>query len=65
MLSTDTEPQERSAAAKTLGRIGAAAKPAVPAFREAWEKRLLILEEAQALYQIDPQAAENVGIPRP
>jgi hypothetical protein len=36
----------------------------VPAFREAWEKRLLSTEDAQALYQIDRQAAEELKIPR-
>ena len=64
MLSMDIEPQERSAAAKALGAMGAAAKPAVPAFREGWEKHLLTIEDAQALYRIDHEAAEDLKIPR-
>jgi hypothetical protein len=34
-------------------------------FRNAWKKQLLTVEEAQALYQIDPEAAEKLGIPAP
>jgi HEAT repeat protein len=63
MLSPEASPEERSAAAQTLGRIGADAKPAVPAFREAWEKRLITVEDARALYKIDPEAAQELGIP--
>ena len=67
ILTTDIEPiepHERSAATKALGLIGKAAKPAVPAFREALEKHLITSEDAEALYHIDPKAAEELKVPR-
>jgi HEAT repeat protein len=64
IMSTDTDARQRSFAAKAIGTIGPAAKSAAPAFGEAWKKRLISVEDAQALYKIDPEAAEKWGIPR-
>lgn len=66
ILSTDTDndARQRSGAAKALGAIGPAAKSAVPAFGEAWKKHLITSEDAQALYRIDVEAAEELKIPR-
>lgn len=56
---------ERALAAEALAAMGPAAKAAVPSFGRAWDKHLLTIKEAQALYQIDPEAAEKLQIPRP
>jgi hypothetical protein len=56
----------RSEVAETLAVIGPSNKTyAVIYFRNAWRKQLLTVEQAQALYKIDPEEAEKLGIPRP
>lgn len=56
----------RSEVANALAAIGPSGKTyAVIYFRNAWQKHLLTVEQAQALYRIDPETAEKLHIPRP
>lgn len=63
-LTKPYDAHARSMAARELGAMGPAARAAIPAFVDAWEKRMLTIEDAQAMYAIDPEAAANAGIPR-
>jgi hypothetical protein len=56
-------PAARMQAARRLGELGPAAKESVPQFLEAWEKRMLTIEEASELHRIDSQAAADARIP--
>ncbi|MEO7402603.1 MAG: HEAT repeat domain-containing protein [Burkholderiales bacterium] len=64
ILTTSTYPRRRSVAAQALGAMGEAARPALPSFKAAWEKRWLTIESAQAVYLIDAAQAEAMHIPR-
>lgn len=64
LLTKPYDAHARSMAARQLGELGPAARRAVPAFVEAWEKRMLTIEDAQELYLIDEEAAARAGIPR-
>lgn len=64
ILTTSTHLRRRSLAAQALGAMGEAARPALPSFKAAWEKRWLTNEDAQAVYLIDAAEAEAMHIPR-
>jgi HEAT repeat protein len=63
-IVNSSTPSVRSFAARALGDLGPVAKDALPAFKTAWDKRYLTIEDAQAIYEIDPATAESLKIPR-
>ena len=63
-IANSPTPSVRSFAARSLGDLGPAAKDALPAFKIARDKRYLSLQDAQAIYEIDPATAEEMRIPK-
>lgn len=65
VFAESTDANERAEAIASLAAMGPAAKGEAHRIGRAWQLGRISTEQSQLLYQIDPDAAEKLGIPRP